>query len=694
MTSVAPVTDVGVDGSLAYLLGRVAVLEVAVRHAVAARGTGDPDPADPLRGVFLSDDYVAWLLDRSPAPGPPALADLRARLESDADSAELRGLDVRLRRLSRSFALDRLEEELLVVALAPMLDRRFGHLFGYLNDDVTRRWATVALAVDLAGGGGPGDPRDWLRVGPGSRLVAHGLVVVADPDLPLPARPVRVADRVVAFLLGDGAPDPAVAGHLVDVAPLPLVDPALAALGAPRTVQLHRLPGTDAAAEAATWLAADGARPLVVRLPDAVPPDAGDLVTALVRECLLGPRALVAGPVDRWVGTDEGRAGLDRLVRRLPVVVLWSDGDVDGGWSTEAVPRADLPVPGAAQRTAAWRALCRDLDAAVEDAGLRLLGERHRIGAAHARRAVAVARTLGAAAGGPVDLRGLERGVRALDGAAMQSLARRITPRRGWDDLVVPPSTRRKLRELVGMVRHRDDVVDAWGLGRGGTARGVSALFAGRPGTGKTLAAEVVAHELGVELYTVDLARVVDKYVGETEKNLERVLAAAEGVTGILFFDEADALFGRRGEVRSGQDRYANLEVSFLLQRVEALGAVMVLATNFRSQVDEAFVRRLDSVVEFVSPAPAAREAIWRRHLARLPLAADADVAFCATAFELSGGSIRNAVVSAACLAAEDARPVTMADLVRGLETEYEKLGRLRSEADFGRYADLLRGDS
>ncbi len=376
----------------------------------------------------------------------------------------------------------------------------------------------------------------------------------------------------------------------------------------------------------------------------------------------------MVGPVENAAGL-----GLRQLADAVPRTVLWGRGPApDVG-----LPRLVLDVPGVEHRRRMWRALAPELPARDLDAVAR-----QRLGAAAARR---VLRDAGPA---PLDRAAVERGMRRQD-AGMGGLARRVRPAHGWSDLVLPGPTTRRLRELIGMVRHRDDVADRWALGRVGAARGVTALFAGSSGTGKTLAAEVVAHELGVDLFTVDLARVVDKYVGETEKNLDRVLTAAEGTTGLIFFDEADALFGRRGEVNGGQDRYANLGVSYLLQRVEAAGAVVVLATNLRSQIDDAFLRRLDAVVEFSPPDRAERERIWRHHLARVP-AGELDLEFCAGAFELSGGSIRNAVVAAACLAAEAGRRVTMGDLVRGVEREQEKLGRLRVAADYGGYAELL----
>lgn len=201
------------------------------------------------------------------------------------------------------------------------------------------------------------------------------------------------------------------------------------------------------------------------------------------------------------------------------------------------------------------------------------------------------------------------------------------------------------------------------------------ALFAGDSGTGKTMSAEVIAGALGLDLYTVDLATVVDKYVGETEKNLERIFTEAAGVNGVLLFDEADAVFGKRSEVKDAHDRYANVESAYLLQRMETFDGLAVLATNLRANLDEAFTRRLDLVVDFPLPGAEQREALWDRCLGTaLPRAGDMDLAFCARAFELAGGDIRSAAVTAAYLAAEAERPVSMADLVAAVAREYRKL--------------------
>jgi SpoVK/Ycf46/Vps4 family AAA+-type ATPase len=226
----------------------------------------------------------------------------------------------------------------------------------------------------------------------------------------------------------------------------------------------------------------------------------------------------------------------------------------------------------------------------------------------------------------------------------------------------------------------------------GGRGRGITALFAGDSGTGKTMSAEVVAGVLGLDLYTVDLATVVDKYVGETEKNLERIFSEASGVNAVLLFDEADAIFGKRSEVRDAHDRYANIESAFLLQRMETFDGLAVLATNLRANLDEAFTRRLDAIIDFPTPDVDLRLALWQRCLADpLPVAGDVDLEYCAQAFELSGGNIRSVAITAAYLAAEAGAPVSMGMVIAAVHEEYRKLGRLVLEREFGPYLAQLR---
>ena len=664
----------------AALLRRIQRVEIAVREAVALQRENDPNPDDPFRGLYLSDEALDATLEaaRAPFAGWSEPAD-------DPDSPDP------LTVLAERTGLTALDEALLLVALAPDVDSRFEQFYGYLNDDVTRRRATVGLAVRLCGlPEAAAVPR--TRLAAGAPLIDLGLLRIEDPDRPVLTRALRVPDRVGAYLLGAATGEPLLAG-IAEPADAPGPPPpgsgALAdALdrGGARLVHLREKPGGSAAALAVAALARAGHAALVVDLPRlADSPRSAELSTLLLRESVLTGAGIVVGRVEG----NEPWEIWDRLAAAPAPVLAYGSRAWDPVWSARTPLQVEVTPLNAADRALVWRdalpaALAPGLDPAAATAQFIL-------GAPAIRRAAAVAAQLAAAAGEPVAEAHLRAGARTQNAAGLERLARRIVPDVSWPDLVLPPAILALLHELAGRARHRDRVLRQWRMRPGGgRGHGVTALFAGDSGTGKTMSAEVVAGSLGLDLYTVNLATVVDKYVGETEKNLERIFAEAAGVNGVLLFDEADAIFGKRSEVRDAHDRYANIESAYLLQRMETFDGLAVLATNLRANLDEAFTRRLDLVVDFPVPDEEARLALWERCLGdRVPRGTDVDLAFLAEAFELAGGHIRSAAVTAAYLAAGADRPVGMAELIGAVGREYRKLGRLTLESEFGPYLGL-----
>lgn len=273
----------------------------------------------------------------------------------------------------------------------------------------------------------------------------------------------------------------------------------------------------------------------------------------------------------------------------------------------------------------------------------------------------------------------LDAAIRRLASGHLDSLAVRVKPERGWDDLVLPPHQAQQLDELVSRFKHRGRVYDEWGY-RPLPSAGIVALFSGQSGTGKTLAAEVIAHALGLNLYKVDLSTVVSKYTGETEKNLESIFTAAAAANLVLFFDEADAIFGKRSEVSDAHDRYANIEVAYLLQRLERYDGLVVLAPNLQGNIDPAFLRRIHVAVDFPVPDEAERKRIWAHAFPKEAPRAPIDLDFLAKQFKVTGSVIRNAALAAGFYAAEAESPVTMELVPRGVAREFAKMGRLRSE--------------
>jgi hypothetical protein len=666
----------------APLLHRLARLRDHVAELVEGRSADDPTAADPLRGLYLSEEAVRHLVSRPPSPpdqghrAPPDQGPPAAPARADGDD-RLAGLCARL-------GLTRLDSTLLLIALAPDLDRFFEPLYGYLNDDVSRRRATVGLALDLCG-----VPEHLAgaraRFHPEAPLTALGLLTVEDPERPFLSRSLRVPDRVAAHLLGDDTPDAVLAGQLH-----PLAAPAAPAAreaddreegggddeftrfvrrladrltAGPRQVIYlrERREGDGLACAAAALHAASLA---ALRFTGPV-----DLVPDVLREARLSGRAVVVSGLPEQpaalVGTLAAAGGVPVLITdRLPYDARWSE-------------RGPLVLEAPGHSTGAVRAWSAALG---EEPGFDLAATvaPYHLSSDAVVRAARAARDLAAFDGTPVTAAHLRLAARQQSASGLERHARRIRPAVDWADLVLPGGPLGQLRELALRARHRDRVLGDWRLSSGGgRGRGVVGLFAGESGTGKTLSAEVVAADLGLDLYVVQLSSVVDKYVGETEKNLERIFTEADHTDAVLLFDEADAVFGKRSEVKDSHDRYANMESAFLLQRLEAFDGIALLTTNLRANIDEAFTRRLDLVVDFPFPDTDRRLALWQHSLSRVPHTGDLELGSLAGRFELSGGTIRSAVVTAAYLAAGRDGEVGAADLLEGARREYRKAGRL-----------------
>jgi len=532
------------------------------------------------------------------------------------------GISARIAEAAERLGLDRLGTAVMSLAAAPEIDPRFGRLFAYLNDDADKRLATPRLLGALLSGEGVSTSAGWRGLRLTSPLLTRGVLrFVDEASGPAADRPVAVAARLAGFLLG--APD------------LPARRVELSGTSPGREDEIARL---------RELIAARGSLPLVVDGPDAP----ALLARALGRGLIVGDDALAAALEERERVSELEDGAL----------ALGGDGDGDG-----VCLRHTVRPPGFGERAAAWRELT-GLDDVTDVAA------KFRLSIAQIEDAARLAGALGG---------DLDAGAREASSGGLGSLATRLKPTYTWEDLVVPDRQLDALHSISAYLRHRDQVLGDWGYERRvAKSQGLKILFACESGTGKTMAAQVLAADLGLDIFQVDLATIVSKYIGETEKNLARIFAAAEGSNAMLFFDEADAMFGKRSEVSDAHDRYANLEVAYLLQKMEAHSGAVILATNFRRNIDDAFLRRLDFVIDFPFPEPHDRERLWRGMVpAEAPLGADVDFAQLAQRFTLSGGAIRNCTLAAAFLAAEEGSTIDMAHLIRAVGVEYAKLGRL-----------------
>jgi len=582
-------------------------------------------------------------------------------------------------RLSRLFGLSAFERRLLLLAAAVELDGEIAALAAELQQSVDPR-PTFGLALVAL------PDAHWDALAPSSPLRSRRLVELS-AGATLASRAVRIDERILHYLTGIDAPDERLDGLLsVATDPLPLAPSqqrlagelarTVAAAGSRVVVRLDGEDG-DARLGAALALAhALGRVALVVR-GSALPPAGPDLA-GVAR--LVDREALLLGGLPIVDTNDAHEPTVVAFVDELETPLLVAVGDSAVRATGRVALHRSVHLPTPAEARGIWTATLGEPVARALAEPIEEVAQHFRLSAAAID---AVARELAAGATAQTDAPAeLRRLCRERSRVRLEGLAERIDPAATWSDLVLPDGHTELLHEIVRHVRHRTQVYERWGFGERTTrGLGVTALFTGESGTGKTLAAEVLARELGLDLYRVDLAATVSKYIGETEKNLRRVFAAAEASGAVLLFDEADALFGKRGEVKDGHDRYANLEVAYLLQRMESYRGLAILTTNLRSNLDRAFLRRLRFVVQFPFPDASQRAKIWRRTLpAAAPLE---DIDFDQVSrLAVSGGSIRSIALSAAFAAAEDGTPITPRHVLRAAHVEYAKSERAVTDSE------------
>ncbi len=617
-----------------------------VEAALFRLDRGGP-PAD-IPGLYVDEAEADRLM--RPPPESAATAAERAHVRSLVEPLRaafhtLLHTPSRFLDLSRHAGLTAEEAEVFAFLAAVELDERRQRLAVYLQDSIHLPRITLATL-----GRAFGPPHPGPRSVSGDSRLRRACLVDVEATGPWATRMAWVTPRAAWSLVGDGSRDP----------DLPVGTEAMSAVGTEGTTDVVLVAGPDRA----TRLSAAAERCAGDAFLVAPVPDGAAAWDALVREATVTGSGVILE-----AGTELSPEARDRIERADHL-----------SWAVSSP--TELAIEGLPRRP--WIEVRPDDGTASEEDWRRVFGSAtppHRVG----REQLRLVGLAAAALGGDVDA-----AVRRLASGHLDPMAARVRPSRGWPDLVVPHEQREQLEEIVARYRHRVLVHRSWGFVPF-PSPGLVALFSGSSGTGKTLAAEVVAGELGLDLYKIDLSSVVSKYIGETEKNLERIFSGAAAGELVLFFDEADALFGKRSEVADAHDRYANIEVSYLLQRLEAYDGIAIMATNLQRNMDQAFLRRIHVAVEFPVPDEDGRRAIWRLSFPPSAPSEDIDVDFLARQFRISGGSIRNAALTAAFIAAESGGPITMETAVLGVKREFQKLGRLRTEVEFDRYFDLVR---
>ena len=702
-----------------HLIAAISLVDIRVQWAVERASQSGLDPRDEFRGLYISDEYIEQILKfnigqhqwaSSPAEGMhsngysqwanrinKARTDWQARTRASQEA----GVFLPLNHLIHTFALTMTETEAFLLALAPEIDPRYAQIFAYLQDDVTLKRPSIDLLLNLLTDNFPQKLEMRVLFGNNGRLVQKQLLQIDENNNKgLLAQFVRPYAHIVEYLVGDQQ----ISEQLSDCVQIQPVE----CQRKPKRVStdfLAQLKRTNChydgfypfyafvgkygcgRLEAAQYLAANQQQPLfIVDLKILVEKKGKqhDLVYALLRDGQLYQATLFLLHWDLLLqdGQPEPAIFADLLDYPHPVIVA-----VESKWqpvnhlNKRPIFTIDFPDADYTTRLQIWQ---RHLGH-IPDLPLESVANHFRFTPGQIENTVATAYDFARWRNEQVTLEDLFIACRQHSNQNLQNLATKIHVRYTWNDIVLPADTLNQLQEMVNTIHRRPTVYGQWGFDKKlALGKGLSALFAGESGTGKTMSADIISGELGLDLYKIDLSTVISKYIGETEKNLDRIFTEAATSNAILFFDEADAIFGKRSEVKDSHDRYANIEISYLLQRMEMYDGVVILATNLRGNLDEAFTRRLHFAIEFPFPEENERERIWQVNFpAETPIASDIDFNLLATRYPLAGGNIRNIILAAAFLAAEVDEQVGMKHLFHATRREYQKIGRLIDEKLF-----------
>ena len=709
------------------MLGGIRYIDLRIRWAIARAGLNGLNPDDQYRGLYVSRAEVQKLVSYefgrnlwTELPGelsdemraemimwPQLIHHSRLQWQMQTRASRQAGIEMRFDKLVRDYGLSDLEVDTLLIAIAPEIDTRYERMYAYLEDDVTRKRPTVNLILNLM----TDDFQDKLRMR--QRFIDNATLIRQKLLIRYSTNPeqepailthfLRPPARLVEHLLGYAGVDE----QLVDVASLrPMVSEAgrrFDSLPEEHRIKLARsiddkplfafIGGYGVGKQKSAEYVAYCAQQALITLDlDALKKSSVGLHAGLdiaMRDARLANAVLYLKGWDTMVEDSTVPSALLNQLLAHPGIVItagnvyWQPKQRDQARLVFSVPFSGTDFNA---RLQVWQDLLPD-----SPVDLTQIANQFRFTPGQIEDAAATARDFAQWRDAPLAEEDILVASRVHSNQKLSTLATKIVPRYRWKDIILPRDTLAQLHEAVNTVKQRPTVYEQWGFGRKmAMGKGLNALFAGEPGTGKTMSAEIIANELGLDMYKIDLSMVVSKYIGETEKNISKIFDEAATSNAILFFDEADSIFGKRSEVKDSHDRHANIEVSYLLQRMESFDGVVILATNLRSNIDEAFTRRLHFAIQFPFPKPVDRERIWRVTFPKeTPLADDVDFRVLAQRFRLAGGSIRNIVLAAAFLAAESGENmVHMEHLLHATRREHQKIGRLLNEQLFGNHHD------
>ncbi len=681
---------------------------------------------DEFRGLYISDEQVDAYINKALASHPDIHdIDVLTKKACDLHSMHASKIPRQWRHVVEEFGLNGFEQDVLLLALALEIDLKYETLYGYLNNDVTLKYPTIDLALRVFRDDATSHHKHRQSLSPHAKLFAYGLLenVVGNNTL-------QRSSLAAGFRL-----TPALVNYLTDI---PLHDPKLSSV-----VTLNLVEHEEINVAPIAQAVKNRVKQLATLFRSKISPDfvvvegvegcgrkhAGrllckqlglciieinsgllstsdendlDLLTRILLLARLHGAGILFNAFDVLMQDDPARLRiLTNILPRLAAVsvpiLLTVQPQTLGRESLKSyrVVNLELPEPDITERRRLWNLYLHESELNVSAADIDDLVERFILTNDQVRAAIDAAiveRALKANGEEKSNRDVLFKAARDQSIGEIGKLAQKVSLKFSWNDLVLPRPTLKRVKEITAAIQHRNKVYKEWGMERRvHNANGLMVLFSGASGTGKTMTASVIARNIGLHLYRIDLSGIVSKYIGETEKNLDKIFAGVRRANAILFFDEADALFGKRSEVKDAHDRYANIEVAYLLQKMEEHDGVVILATNLSKNMDQAFSRRMHYVVEFPKPSAEHRERLWRGIFPLdTPVTEDVDFVFLAKQFDNTGGDIKNIALDAAFLAAENGQRVEMEQLIKAMSRQMIKQGKVPSATDFKQYHGLI----
>jgi ATP-dependent 26S proteasome regulatory subunit len=716
-----------------YLFDELLQIDLLIQAQVIKFRSQNKEPKTNLKGLYISESEIDELLKKNIIDNSwtnqseeigedfdkisESVKKLGDQIKIKLAGSIKKGIDLKLIKLASLYKLDSFETDILIVCLASQFDNKYRKLFAYLQNDVTLKNPTVELVLNLFCMNFKERLNARVHFSSHSPLFKNNIIQFIEdpkePDKPLIARELTANTRMVNYILGHEFIDE----NISLISEVNKSNIKLDNVVLPEDIRdkidnfvtyfrnnlinenfIFSFYGAYGSQKLETACAICNNLGFQLLIVDLLALNNSDLyferaLDLVLRESKIMPSAIYFKNSDFLFDNYMEES----YIRRYFLLELDKNSNlmfiesslmlpIQGEFSNQRVISIELPIPEFPIRKELWIKNLRNYQL-EESADINEIASKYNLTAGQIKDIMTTASTFAIWRDSKkiiITQKDIEEACHIHSNQKLNQLAQRIHPKHVWNDIILPADIKEKLRELVQMFKYKYVVYNDWGFDKKlSIGKGISALFYGEPGTGKTLACEIIARELGMDLYKIDISTIVSKYIGETEKNLSRIFKEAECSNAIIFFDEADAIFGKRTEVKDSHDRYSNIEVSYLLQKIDEYTGVVILSTNFMKNIDPAFLRRLQFNIGFPFPEEEYRKVIWQlMYPEKTPLDKNIDYGFLANKLKITGGNIKNIALQSAFFAAEKKETISMNHIFQAAKREYQKLGKDWEYAD------------